>query len=97
MAPGQRVAGLGVVIKAPALPAIRVVTSRAIRPQAAFMMPVAVTGVAIQGGALELQRAMTFLARHYGMPPDQRKSSDVVIKRRPPPTGVAMTLLAATA
>src|SRR5271169_3465949 len=74
MGSGQRVACLGVVIKAPALPAIRVVTSCTVRPQTTFMVPVAVTGVAIQRRTLELQRAMTFLAGHYGMAPDQWKS-----------------------
>lgn len=44
---GQRVARLGVVIKAPARPAIRVVTKRTARPQTTFMMKVAVAGFAI--------------------------------------------------
>jgi hypothetical protein len=47
MGPGQRVVGQCVVIITPAFPAIRVVTNPAVRPQAAFMMPVAVAGVAI--------------------------------------------------
>ena len=40
---------------------------------------------------------MAFFARHYGMTPDQWKSRDIVIKRRPPPTGVSVALLATTA
>jgi hypothetical protein len=39
----QRVACLCVVIVTPALPAVRVVTKRAVGSQPAFMMPVAVT------------------------------------------------------
>jgi hypothetical protein len=61
------------------------------------MMPVAVAGFAIQRRSLELLRAMAFLARHDGMAPDQRKSSDVVIEGRSAPTGLSVTLLAATA
>jgi hypothetical protein len=61
------------------------------------MMPIAVAGFAIQRRALELLRAMAFLARHDGMAPDQRKSSDVVIEGRSAPAGLPMTLLAATA
>ncbi len=91
----QGVARLRVVVVAPALPAVRVVAKCAIRPQPAFMMPVAVAGVAIQRRALELLRAMTFLARHDGMASDQRKSSDVVIEGGPAPAGVPVTLLAA--
>ena len=66
---GQRVARLGVVIIAPALPAVRIVTKRTVRPQAALMMLVAVAGVAIQRRTLELQRAMAFLAGHDGVTP----------------------------
>lgn len=94
---GQRVARQRVVIVAPAFPAIRVVTKPAVRSQAAFMMTVAVAGVAIQRRALELQRAMTFLASHDGVASDQRKSSDVVIEGRcSTPVDLSVTLLAAT-
>lgn len=55
MGPGQRVVRLGVVIKPPALPAVRVMTICAIRSQATFVMHVAMTGIAIQRGTLELQ------------------------------------------
>ena len=55
MRSSQRVARLSVMIIAPALPAIRIVTRRAIRPQTAFVMSVAVASVAIQRGTLELQ------------------------------------------
>ena len=55
MGSGERVPRLRVVIVAPTLPAIRVVTDPTVRPQAAFMMLVAVAGVAIQRRALELQ------------------------------------------
>ena len=59
-------------------------------------MLVAVAGVAIQRRALELQRAMAFLARHDGVTSDQRKSGDIMIeRRRSAPAGLAVTLLAA--
>jgi len=94
----QRVARLCVVIKAPPRPAIRVVAERAIRPQAAFMMLVPVTGGAIQRGTLERQRAMAFLARHDGMAPNERESGDVVIEGLyATPTRLAVALLAAAA
>ena len=55
MGSGERVPRLRVVIVAPTLPAIRVVTEPTVRAQAAFMMLVAVAGVAIQRRTLELQ------------------------------------------
>ena len=93
--PGQRVARLRVVVIAPALPTIRVVTKRTVRPQANFMMPVAVAGVAIQRRALELKRTMAFLAGHDGVASDQRKSGDIVIEGCcSTPVGLAVALLA---
>ena len=97
MGSGERVSRLGVVIVAPTLPAVRIVTEPTAGPQAAFMMLVAVAGVAIERRALELQRAMAFLAGYNGMAPDQRKPGDVMIERRCfPPAGLSVTLLAAT-
>ena len=94
--PGQRVARLRVVIIAPALPTIRVVTKRTVRPQATFMMLVAVAGVAIQRRALELKRTMAFLARNDGVASNQRKSGDIVVEGRcSTPVGLAVALLAA--
>jgi hypothetical protein len=62
------------------------------------MMLVLVAGGATQRRALEQQRAMAFLARHDGVAPDQRKSRNVVIEERyAAPTGLSVTLLAATA
>ena len=61
------------------------------------MMLVAMTGVAIQRRALELKRTMTFLAGYDGVTANQRKPGDIVIERRRfPPAGLSMTLLAAT-
>jgi hypothetical protein len=93
----QRVACLCIVIKTPALPAIRVVTKRTVGSQPAFMMPVAVTGVAIQRRPLELLGAMAFLARHDGMASNQRKPGDIVIKGRFTPADLSVTLFAANA
>jgi hypothetical protein len=93
----QRVACLCIVIITPALPAIRVVTKRAVGSQPAFMMPVAVTGVAIQRRPLELLGAMAFLARHDGMASNQRKPGDIVIKGRFAPADLSVTLFAANA
>jgi hypothetical protein len=93
----QRIARLRVVIEAPALPAIRVMTKRAAWPQAAFMVKVVVARFASQRSTLESQRAMAFLARYDGMMPNQRKAGDVMIKGSPSPVGVAVTLLAAAA
>jgi hypothetical protein len=96
--PGQRVVRLCVVIKAPPAPIVRVVAKRTVRPKATFMMLVPVTGGAAQRRALEQQRAMTFLARHDGVAPDQRKSRDVVVEKRcSAPAGLSMALLATTA
>jgi len=98
MRPGQREVRLRVVIEAPPGPTVRVVAEPAVRPQTAFMMPVAVAGGADQRCALEQQRAVTFLARHHGVAPDQRKSRDIVIEGRDSaPIGLAVTLLAAAA
>ena len=96
MGSGERVPRLRIVIVAPTLPAIRVVAEPTVRPQAAFMMLVAVAGVAIQRRALELQRTMTFLAGNDGMAADQRKPRDVMIEgRRFSPAGLSVTLVAA--
>ena len=97
MGSGERVSRLCTVIIAPAFPAIRVVTKRTVRPEAAFMMLVAVAGVAIQRRALELQRTMALLASHDGVASDQRKPGDIMIEgRRLAPAGLSVTLLAAT-
>jgi hypothetical protein len=95
MGSGQGIARLNVVIEAPAFPAVRVVAKRAARSEAAFMVAVAMTGLASQRCALEPQRAMAFFAGHDGMMSDQRKAGDVVIKRGPAPAFIAVTLLAA--
>jgi len=98
MRPGQRVARLLVVIKAPPAPIVRVMAERAVRPQAAFMMLVLVAGYASHRSILEQQRAMAFLAGHDGVATDQRKSRDVVIEEpNAAPVGLAMALLAANA
>jgi len=94
----QRVARLRVMIEAPPCPAVRIVAAPTDRSQAAFMMLVAMAGDASQRRALELQRAMAFLARHHSMTPDQRKSGDVMIEGLYlTPVGLAVTLLAAGA
>jgi len=93
----QRVARLRIMIITPALPAIRVVTKRTAGPQPAFMMPVAVTGVAIQRRSLELLGAMAFLARYDGMASNQRKPGNIVIKGRSTPADISVTLFAANA
>jgi hypothetical protein len=62
------------------------------------MMLVVVAGRANERRVLEQQRAMTFLARHDGVTPDQRKSGDVVIEGRyAPPARLPVTLFAPTA
>lgn len=85
MRPGERVAGLGVVIKGPRLPAMRVVTEPAIRAEASFVMLVGMAGDASQWRLLELGRAMTRLAAYRGMPADQREAGDVMIEGDDPP------------
>lgn len=80
MGSGQGVARLGIVIEAPARPAIRVVTKRAARPQTTFVMSIAMAGLAIQRCAFEQQRAVALFARHDGVASNQRKSRDIVIK-----------------
>lgn len=76
----QRKARLGVVIKAPSLPTVRVVAERAIRPQPPFMMAVPVAGVAAQRRSLEQQGAMALLARHDRVTSNERKPGEIVIK-----------------
>jgi hypothetical protein len=73
------------------------VTKRTARPQTTFVMTIAMAGFAIQRRAFEQQRAMTLFARHDGVASDQRKSSDIVVKRRFAPADLRMTLLAASA
>ena len=94
MGSGQRVSRLRVVVEAPPLPAIRVVTKRAVWSQAAFMVPVAMAGVAIERRSLELQGTMATLAGHNGVASDQRKSSDIVIEGSSTPACLSVTLLA---
>jgi hypothetical protein len=95
---GQRVARLRVVIETPTCPTIRIVAERAVRPQAAFMVLVAVAGRADERRVLEQQRAMAFLAGYDGVTPDQGKSADVVIEGHyAPPAGLSVTLLAPAA
>ena len=98
MGSGERVPRLRVVVVAPTLPAVRVVAEPTIRrPQAAFMMLVAVAGVTIQRRPLELQGTVAFLASYDGVTSDQRKPGDIMIERsRLPPAGFSVTLLAAT-
>jgi hypothetical protein len=94
--PGQRVFGLGIVIEAPAGPAVRVVTERAIGAQAPLVKLVLVAARASRSGVLERSRAVALLAGHDRMATDQRKSREVVIERdRLAPIGIAVTLLAA--
>ncbi len=80
VSPGQRESRLFVVIKAPRGPIVRIVAERAVRPQAPFMMVVAVAGDAHHRRAFVSSRAMAFLARHDGVAPDQRKSCEVMIE-----------------
>ncbi len=82
MCPGQRIACLGVMIEAPSRPTIRVVAERTIGAQAPLVMLVPVAGGACERRILEPGRAVTFLARHDGVPSNQRKSRDVVIEER---------------
>ena len=80
--PCEQVACLRVMIKAPSRPTIRVVTERAIGPQAPLVMLVPVAGGARQRRILEPRRTVAFLARRDGVPSDQRKSRDIVIEER---------------
>jgi hypothetical protein len=96
--PGQRVTRPRVVIKAPPRPAIRIVTGRAIRAEAAFMVLIAMAGCAVQRRAFECRGTMAFLARHDSVASDQRKSRNVVIEgRHTTPTVLGMTSLATIA
>lgn len=62
------------------------------------MVLIAVAGGALQRRVLELQRVMAFLARHSGVPTDERKSSDVMIEGRDAaPIVLAMAFLAPNA
>jgi len=96
--PGQRVPRLRVVIKAPPRPAIRIVTERAIRAEAAFMVLIAMAGCAVQRRAFECRRTVAFLARHDSVASDQRKSRNVVIEgRHTTPIVLGVTSLATIA
>ena len=91
----QGVARLGVVIKAPPLPTVRVVAQRTIRAQATVVMLIPVTFDTIQWRILEGRRAMTFFARHDRMASDQRKSCEIMIESsRAAPIGLAVAALA---
>jgi len=93
----QRIVGLG-VIKAPSLPAIRIVAVRAIRPETAFVMLVLVAGIAIQRRVLVRGRPVALLARHHRVAPDQGKPRKIVIERRgSAPAALAVTFLAVVA
>ena len=60
------------------------------------MMPIAVTGLAIQRRAFELQRPMAFLAGYDGVASDQGETTDIVIEGcHSTPVGLAVTLFAA--
>lgn len=92
---GQRVFCLGVVVIAPSLPAKGIVTEPAIRPQATFVMRVAVATRTIQRRVLELGRPMTAFATYRGMTSDQGKPGEVVIERaRLAPGDLRVALLA---
>lgn len=91
----QRVAGLGVVIEAPPLPAVRVVADRTIRTQAALVMPIPVALDAVRRRILEGRRAMAFFARHDRMTSNERETRKIMIEgSRPAPTGLAVAALA---
>jgi hypothetical protein len=98
MRPGQRVARLRVVVKAPPRPTIRIMAECAIRAEATLMVLIAMAGDAVQRRALECERAMAFLAWHDGVATDQRKSRNVVIEgRHTAPIVFAVTSLATIA
>jgi hypothetical protein len=94
--PGQRIARLRIVIKAPPRPTIWIVAECAIRSQTTLMMLVGVAGRAIQWRALKRQRAMAFFARYDGVASDQRESRNVVVEGGyTAPTRLVVTSLAA--
>jgi hypothetical protein len=96
--PRQGVSRLRIVIKAPHLPAIRIVAERAIRAQTPLVMLVAMAGGAILRCAFKPQRAMATLARCDGVASNQRELRDVVVERGyAAPTDLTVTLLAAAA
>ena len=94
MGPGQRVARLRVVVKAPPRPTIRIMAECAIRAESTLMVLIAMAGDKVQRRALECERAMAFLAWNDGVATDQRKSRNVVIEgRHTAPIVVAVTSL----
>ena len=66
MPSGQRIFGLGRVVKAPTCPTVRIVARTTIRPQTSFV-PVLVAFFARNRRIFERCRLMTFLAGHSGM------------------------------
>ena len=76
----QRVAGLFVMIEAPARPAIGAVTGGTIGAETANVMAVSVAACACLRRILERLGAVAFLAGDHCMQSDQRKSRQVMIK-----------------
>ncbi len=92
---GQRVFCPGVVLKAPLLPIKGIMAEAAIRPEAPFVMLVAVTFHTFQRGLLEFRRTMTRFAANVRMAADQWKSRDIVIDRyRLMPRDLGVTIFA---
>jgi len=86
------------VIEAPEWPPVRIVAKRAIARETSFVILVLVAIRTRAGRILEQGRAMAFLARHHGMPSDQRESGDVVVEGHfLTPVRVLVALFAATA
>lgn len=91
----QREARLGIVIKAPSLPTVRIVAQRAVRPQPPLMMAIPVAGAAAHRRSLEQQGAMALLTRHDRVTSDERKPGDIVIEGGyPAPADLYVTALA---
>ena len=67
--PGQRIFGLGRMVKAPTCPAVWIVARTTIRPETSFVA-VLVAFFARNWRILERRRLMTFLTGHSGMESD---------------------------
>ena len=76
----QRVAGLLVVIEAPACPTVGVVTARAVGAEPADMVRILVAARARARRILERLGSVAFLARHHRMQSDERKSRQIMVE-----------------
>ena len=94
----QRVAGLLVVIKAPACPTVGVVAVHAGGAETADMVGISVTVRACARRIFERRGPMAFLAGYHCMQPDERESGQIVVESNPlSPARLLVALLAGVA